>query len=57
MATRTQVHRFVVNVNQAVRELKATGAAPEWLTNAVALTSRAVARLDAATAQLSRHLR
>lgn len=56
IAARTQVRRFGVNVNQAVRELNSTGTAPEWLDNAVALTSRAVVRLDEATAQVGRHL-
>jgi hypothetical protein len=46
MAARAQVRRFGVNVNQAVRELNSTGTAPEWLANAVALTNRAVTRLD-----------
>ena len=53
MAARTQVRRFGVNVNQAVRELNSTGIAPEWLGNAVALTSRAVDRIDHATAQIT----
>ncbi|HYO19195.1 MAG TPA: hypothetical protein VES02_11090 [Dermatophilaceae bacterium] len=34
LATRAQVRRFGVNVNQAVRELNATGTPPEWLQNA-----------------------
>jgi hypothetical protein len=34
MAARTQVRRFGVNVNQAVRELNATGTAPTWLDRA-----------------------
>jgi len=52
MAARTQVRRFAVNVNQAVKALNATGEAPEWLATAVAITDRAVERLDAAAADL-----
>lgn len=47
MAARGQVRRFAVNVNQAVAALHATGQAPEWLSAAVAVTTRAVERLDA----------
>lgn len=53
---RTQVRRFGTNVNQAVAALNATGEAPEWLERAVALTSRAVARVDEAAAALTRSL-
>ncbi len=53
MAARTQLRRFAVNVNQAVRELNATGEAPLWLAQAVELTSRAVARVDEAAARLA----
>ena len=56
MAARTQVRRFGVNVNQAVRELNTTGTAPEWLSNAVALTSRAVRRIDGAATQVAQLL-
>ncbi|TNM67586.1 hypothetical protein FHN55_09000 [Streptomyces sp. NP160] len=52
MAARTQVRRFAVNVNQAVKALNATGEAPEWLATAVAITDRAVLRLDGAAADL-----
>ncbi|MBF5083047.1 hypothetical protein [Quadrisphaera sp. INWT6] len=52
MAARTQVRRFAVNVNQAVRALNASGEAPEWLATAVAITDRAVERLDGAAAEL-----
>jgi len=54
MAARTQVRRFAVNVNQAVKALNATGEAPEWLATAVAITDRAVERLDGAAADLVR---
>jgi hypothetical protein len=54
MAARMQVRRFGVNVNQAVRELNATGQAPEWLDRAVELTRRAVVRLDEAAASITR---
>nr|WP_218566463.1 DUF1778 domain-containing protein [Vallicoccus soli] len=48
MAARTQVRKFGTNVNQAVRELNSLGQAPEWLPQAVRLTSQAVSRLEAA---------
>jgi hypothetical protein len=57
MAARTQVRRFGVNVNQAVRALNTTGQAPEALNRAVAVTDRAVARLDEAAQELVRRLR
>ena len=53
MLARSQVRRFAVNVNQAVRELKATGTPPSWLAHAVVLTSRAVTRLDEAAASVT----
>jgi hypothetical protein len=53
MAARTQVRRFGVNVNQAVRVLNATGEAPEWLRQAVETTERAVLSLDEAAARLA----
>jgi hypothetical protein len=56
MDARTQVRRFGVNVNQAVRVLNATGEAPEWFGRAVALTDRAVERLDEAALALMRRL-
>jgi hypothetical protein len=48
MEARTQVRRFGINVNQGVKILNATGEEPSWLQDAVALTTRAVRRLDAA---------
>lgn len=57
MAARTQVRRFAVNVNQAVKALNATGTAPEWLFTAVTITDRAVERLDGAAADLVRAAR
>jgi hypothetical protein len=48
MAARGQVRRFGVNVNQAVRELNATGDVPPWLAQAVSLTLRAVSQLEQA---------
>jgi hypothetical protein len=56
MAARTQVRRFGVNVNQAVRVLHATGEAPAWLQDAVASTERAVQSLDEAAAGLTGQL-
>ena len=57
MATRAQVRRFAVNVNQAVAVLHATGEPPAWLMDAVSIATRAVVQLDAAAAQLARALR
>ncbi len=54
MAARAQVRRFGGNVNQAVAALHATGEAPEWLASAVALTARAVRRVDEASELLMR---
>lgn len=54
MAARAQVRRFGGNVNQAVAQLNSTGEAPEWLVSAVALTGRAVRRVDAAAELLMR---
>jgi hypothetical protein len=48
IAARGQVRRFGVNVNQAVRVLNSVAEPPPWLPEAVELTTRAVARLDAA---------
>jgi hypothetical protein len=46
-----QVRRIGLNVNQAARVLNATGEPPVWLEQALAMTERAVTRLDdAATA-------
>jgi hypothetical protein len=56
IAARTQVRRFGVNVNQAVRELNSTGQPPDWLDRAVVLTGRAVTRLDEAAAAITRTL-
>jgi hypothetical protein len=57
MAARTQVRRFGVNVNQAVKALNATGQAPEWLDRAVELSNRTVQRLDEAAAAVARQPR
>lgn len=54
MAARAQVRRFGGNVNQAVAQLNSTGEAPEWLAQAVALTGRAVRRVDEAAELLMR---
>ena len=56
MQARTQVRRFAVNVNQAVRELNSTGEPPDWLGRAVELTTRAVARLDVAAQAVARRV-
>jgi hypothetical protein len=57
MAARTQVRRFGVNVNQAVKALNATGHAPEWLDTAVLMADRAVQRLDEAADLCAQQLR
>jgi hypothetical protein len=53
MAARGQVRRFGSNVNQAARALNALGECPEWLDRAVAITERAVTRLDDAAATVA----
>jgi hypothetical protein len=53
MAARGQVRRFGSNVNQAARMLNALGRSPEWLAAAVAITERAVTRLDEASATVA----
>lgn len=57
MAARGQVRRFGNNVNQAARALNALGEAPEWLDRAVAVTERAVARIDDAAAAVATAVR
>jgi hypothetical protein len=52
MSARSAVNRFGGNVNQAVAVLRATGAPPVWLGEAVALCRRAVERVDEAVAQV-----
>src|SRR5664280_2284632 len=54
MAARAQVRRFGGNVNRAVAALNSTGETPQWLAQAVELTSRAVRRVDEAAEQLMR---
>ena len=54
VVARAQVRRFGTNVNQAVAALNATGQAPEWLERAVAVTARAVARVDEAAEAMMR---
>ena len=53
---RLALRRYGVNVNQAVAALNSGGQAPVWLEQAVAGSDRAVARVDAATAALTRRL-
>ena len=53
---RLALRRYGVNVNQAVAALNSGGQAPVWLEQAVAGSDRAVARVDAATAVLTRRL-
>ena len=53
---RLALRRYGVNVNQAVAALNSGGPAPLWLEQAVAGSNRAVARVDEATAALTRRL-
>jgi len=57
LAARTALRRYAVNVNQAVAALNSGADAPVWLQRAAAGASRAVARVDEVTAQVSRQLR
>lgn len=57
VAGRTQVRRYGLNVNRAVAQLAATGAAPGWLERAAAGADRGVARLDEAAGQVGSVLR
>lgn len=57
LAARTALRRYAVNINQAVAALNAGADAPVWLPRAAAGASRAVARVDEVTAQVSRQLR
>lgn len=54
MAARAVVRRVGGNLNQAVAVLNASGEPPEWLVRAVAVTVRAVRRVDDAAEQLMR---
>jgi hypothetical protein len=56
-AARTAVVRFGTNVNQAVAAFNATGAAPDWLVQAVTLCVRSVRQLDEVVAEVDRRLR
>ena len=58
MEARTQVRRIGTNINQATAAINATGEPPPWLQHAIAMTNKAVRRLDeAATAvtNVARH--
>lgn len=56
VAARLALRRYGVNVNQAVAALNSGAQAPVWLEQAVAGSDRAVARVDAAAAALTRRL-
>lgn len=56
MRARTAVHRYGVNVNQAVAALNSVGQAPLWLEQAVAGARRAVERVDEAASLVARRL-
>lgn len=53
---RLALRRYGVNVNQAVAALNSGAGVPVWLEQAVAGSDRAVARVDEATAALTRRL-
>ena len=53
---RTALGRYGVNLNQAVAALNSGAGAPVWLLQAVSGCARASARMDRATAELSRRL-
>jgi hypothetical protein len=57
MAARTQVRRFGVNVNQAVRALNSTGQVPDWLMNATSVTVRVIEHLDLRAEELAASVR
>jgi hypothetical protein len=57
LAARTALRRYAVNVNQAVAALNSGAEVPVWLQRAAAGASRAVARVDEVTVQVSRQLR
>lgn len=57
LAARTALRRYAVNVNQAAAGLNSGLEAPVWLQRAAAGASRAVARVDEVTLQVSRQLR
>ena len=52
MTARTQLRRYAININQIATVLNTGGAPPEWLSNAIAITNRAVQQVDSATATL-----
>jgi hypothetical protein len=57
MGASTQLRRLATNVNQAVKVLHSTGAAPPWLADALAVTMRSVRRVDEAAAEVGRRIR
>jgi hypothetical protein len=56
VAARTAINKFGSNVNQAVAALHATGEAPVWLGEAVAVCARAVAAAEDAMRELRRQV-
>jgi hypothetical protein len=54
ISARTQIRRYAVNVNQIAAALNADVGAPPWTHHAIATTTAAVQRIDAATAGLLR---
>lgn len=53
METRRQIRRIGVNINQAARALNATGEAPAWIEQALTMTTRSMARVDDAAADIA----
>lgn len=56
LQARLAVRRFGFNLNQVAAVLNAGGEGPAWLARAVGDGERAIARIDEATAKLSRRL-
>ncbi|GIG57129.1 hypothetical protein Lfu02_15010 [Longispora fulva] len=54
---RTQLGRYGNNVNQAVKQLHATGEAPPWLTDAVRTCQNTIALIDQLVDELRRRVR
>lgn len=53
MQSRTQLRKVGVNLNQAVSQINATGAAPLWLERVVERVAAAVERNDVATEEVA----
>ena len=51
---RTQLRRIGTNLNQATRAINTTGEPPQWLDRVLAMTERAITRLDDAAVNVVR---